>query len=60
VSITESQKDEEEEVVQIINQFYKGDLNVNAEPFTPSEKISKKILIELNPDEVVDIIKKDY
>jgi hypothetical protein len=53
---TESQKlDKEEEVVQIVDRFRKGDLNVNAEEFLPQQN-PERAPIDVEP---VEIIKED-
>jgi hypothetical protein len=56
--LTDFQKDKEEEVVQIINQFCKGVLDVNMPIFMPQQKLKEKEST-VNVDEVVDIIKED-
>jgi hypothetical protein len=53
-SFTKSSKDKEEEVVEIIDRFRKGDLNAEAETFIPQRQEAN-----VEPDEVVDIINQD-
>jgi hypothetical protein len=55
---TETQKTKEEEVVEIVDQFRKGVLDVNAQEFTPRHTSERKSVI-LEPNEVVEIIKED-
>jgi hypothetical protein len=45
-------------VVQIVDQFRKGDLNVNAQAFIP-QPIPENTPVDVNPVKVVGIINKD-
>jgi hypothetical protein len=57
---TDLQKNKEEEVVEIVNQFRKDDLNVNAKPFiSQPQQTSEQPSIEVELDEVVAIIRED-
>jgi hypothetical protein len=55
---TNSQKPKEEEVVRIIDQFCKGDLDANAREFILLTNLEYR-LKALGPDEVVEIIEQD-